>query len=269
MALTDLKNIPKVMRKQGWLYAAMLMETWFSRPAKVAPVYTDPVTNIISMNYALGFSRARDKYDALVAEHYWIDDEARDTIASKLYRKGLLTPGGLKAPKAFGDLSKPATELYDDHAAYMNVSYGTNYLVVPVLDSMVASLGRFAFWLNAAGTVGPVTGLLAPYNSVTFQVTIQEVAIYIRDSYDFNGDQRLGYWSDDDVSLGDFSMSKVTNETFRDWRTQNHMGGDFLIYSDVIRTTLNPAPTFNVYADGTAQHFTVPAPYSSGRIGGR
>ncbi len=258
MALTDLKNIPKVMRKYGWYNGARLMDIWFSRPAKAVPAYTEPVTDVVTMNWALGFPRARSVYDRVVSEEFWDDDEVRDTMGSRLRRDGLLIPG-LKTPRAFGNLSRPATELYPDHVGYRAVSYGTEY-GFPVLDSMTAALGRFAFWLTAAGTVGPLPNPRTAYDLLCFQVTIKEVAVYIRDSYDFEGFQLLGHWSDDDVSLVAWTsqdavdMPRVTNATFRDWRSEHNMGGDFLVYTDVLRTTLNSPPTFKLYPDGSAEH---------------
>ncbi len=40
------------------------------------------------------------------------------------------------------------------------------------------------------------------------------------------------------------SGTSVSNEEFRDWRTQNGRGGDFLVFSDVKRMVLNPPDTF-------------------------
>ncbi len=94
-----------------------------------------------------------------------------------------------------------------------------------------------------AGSVAPAPG------GARFQVTITEVGIYIRDSYDFNGDQDLGYWDDTDNSvsmINPLSGTKVTNADFRAWRAPNGRGGDFLVFSDVKRTTLRPPDSFLV-----------------------
>lgn len=73
----------------------------------------------------------------------------------------------------------------------------------------------------AAGSVAP-----APLTS-QHRVTITEVGVYIRDSYDFNGDQFLGYWddSDDSVSMTNpLSGTKVSNADFRSWRGRTEEG---------------------------------------------
>jgi hypothetical protein len=78
-------------------------------------------------------------------------------------------------------------------------------------------------------------------------VTITDVGVYLRDSYDFNGDQHLGFWDDSDNSvstLNFLSGTRVTNEDFRVWRNANGRGGDFLIYSDVWWTHLTTPDKF-------------------------
>ena len=79
------------------------------------------------------------------------------------------------------------------------------------------------------------------------QVSITEVGVYVRDSFDFNGDQFLGYWDDSDNSvsiLNPLSGERVSNESFRQWRTANNRGGDFLVFSDVKRTRLSAPDVF-------------------------
>jgi hypothetical protein len=89
-------------------------------------------------------------------------------------------------------------------------------------------------------------------------VEVNEVSIDVRDSFDFEGDQYLGCWSDNpdgfsalmppDPSLGigmSFSFqeplfSPVGNRNFRDWRQKTGRGGDFLLVSDLQRVQLNP-----------------------------
>lgn len=79
-------------------------------------------------------------------------------------------------------------------------------------------------------------------------MTITNVGAYMRDSYDFNGDQPLGCWNvcTNKVEEGFFcsGSAAVTNGDFRDWRTANGKGGDFVVYSDVKTTTLSSPEVF-------------------------
>jgi hypothetical protein len=61
-------------------------------------------------------------------------------------------------------------------------------------------------------------------------VTVAEVGIYVKDSFDFNDDQFLGFWG--------YRDTPTNNSDFREWRDQNNAGGDFLVFSDIKRTRL-------------------------------
>lgn len=54
-----------------------------------------------------------------------------------------------------------------------------------------------------------------------FKVEIGEVGIYVKDSYDFNGDQFLGFWDAKDNAVSMFNPltgTSISNQDFRDWR---------------------------------------------------
>ena len=52
-----LDSIPGEMEHMGWTQAAQLLETWFERPPAVAPKYSAPVTDVIKIDWVLGFDR--------------------------------------------------------------------------------------------------------------------------------------------------------------------------------------------------------------------
>jgi hypothetical protein len=248
MALTDLRMIPLVMRKYNWTRGARLMEIWQSRPVAISNPergtgYGTPVTDVITMDWALGFRRARVVYDSIIRDQLWLEDYAKKEIGGMLLRNGLLM--GDYKPKPFGDLSKPATEVHKNHIDYFKVSYEMQDFSV-IIDDIVAALGRFAFWVAVAGTIAPIVP------NAKYQVKIEELGLYIKDSYDFDGDQYLGSWSDDRFSFDTTpdDMMRVTNETFRDWRATFGLGGDFLVFSDVRREKVDKPATLTVYNSG-------------------
>jgi len=142
--------------------------------------------------------------------------------------------GGARRP--FGDLSLPATQLHADHINHQVV--GTT----AILDDMMAALANFALYVAIAGQAeGLPTG--------ETRVSVSEVGIYVRDSFDFNGDQIFGYWSDSfpyASALWNFGLTHVQNSDFRDWRTRTGRGGDFQAFSDVKRVAVNPPDVFTV-----------------------
>ena len=99
------------------------------------------------------------------------------------------------------------------------------------LDDMYCALGAFGIHVVGAGIVTP----LDPKAGLgTHQVKIDKLGFYIKDTYDFNEDQPLGYWADDGVTLsvGPGSVA-VENKSFRDWRARFNHGGDFMLFSNV------------------------------------
>ncbi|MBI4584791.1 MAG: hypothetical protein HY717_12315 [Planctomycetes bacterium] len=235
MSLT-LTNIPRIMRSKGWGNGARLMDIWFSRPSAVAPAYGLPDTATIKMDrWALTFARARSVYDQLIRDRIWVNSAAQAEIAKMLRRKGL--PASGSAPRSFGNLSQPV-ELQDpDYINQRIVSFGLSDL-----DDMSAALGNFAFRVVVAGSVAAVSG------GRGFAVTISEIGVYIRDSFDFNGSQFLGFWDDSTNSVSmvnPLSGTAVSNDDFRAWRRSTSRGGDFLVFSDMKRTSRSPADSFS------------------------
>ena len=110
-------------------------------------------------------------------------------------------------------------------------------------------MGNALLMLAVAGEATPLTGN-------RWRVTIDEVGSYIRDSYDFLGPQPLGAWGPDGFSRiavfapevpiiaeqphsdGQGRYFSVSNDSFRKYRDHYHRGGDFSIFSDIVRTRL-------------------------------
>jgi hypothetical protein len=204
--------------------------------------------------WALTFSRARSVYDQLIRERIWANAAAQAQINAILRRKGLLTP----TPQTFGRLGDPVPTQHADYINFRSVSSTTTF------DDMTAALGAFNFRVVVAGSVAPLAaapgGGTAP---ARYQVQIDEVGVYIQDSFDFEGSQFLGCWTDnpDDFSpipppvgvvpvgpipipIPNLRFVPVFNSTFRDWRASNGRGGDFLVFSDMKRTPLSAPDTF-------------------------
>ena len=231
MALT-LTNIPRIMRANRMPIGANVMESWFSRPTATAPNYGTPDTTTVTMKWALGFTRAKTVYDGIVNGKAWANNAAQKVIESKLRAQGLVG----SAPQNFGNLSKTPMALDADQINQRAVGMSSS---TETLDDLDAALANFVFQVVVAGTVSPKGSI--------HQVDVKEVGIYLRDSYDFNEFQYLGCWDEvknavhrNPLASGD----TVFNSTFRDWRTANGMGGDYMIYSDVTRITLSPPDSF-------------------------
>lgn len=243
------------MRAQGWNKAATLMDRWFAGPPVATPRYHTPDTTTITMSWALGFQRARGTYDKLKNDRIWANPAAQGEIAKMLRGKNLLTNSRVR----FGQMASPVTTLDADYINYRSLSggylgysgsysgaysgYSPSAYNGGGMDDMLAALGNLNFRVLVAGVVEPSA------SGTGHDVTIEEVGVYIRDSYSFEGDQHLGFWDDSDNSvsaLNFFSGTRVTNASFRQWRAANSKGGDFLIFSDIRRTRLAVPDRFTI-----------------------
>jgi hypothetical protein len=275
--------IPDIMRNFGMRRGKQLMETWFSRPAAAYPYYSRPVTNVITMDWVLSFERAKQVYDKLLADKIWTNAAAQKEIANWLDRKKLLEyfPG----TQTFGDLTQSVLDLEFHYInfrtsgeAYAKGACGLGTVIFrnsrplanllpppPFVDDLDAALGAFTFYVVVAGTVAkPINDPAKPTVEwkLGYDVTIDEIGVFIRDSFDFKGDQILGYWAYPEpfasglykgrfpsgyVSALPFEGGElVTNDDFRKYRAQTGKGGDFLVYSDLKRMRVKPF-TFNTY----------------------
>lgn len=262
MSLT-LTNIPKIMRSQGWIRGATLMTKWFNGPAVQVPHYAFTDTSTIKMRWVLGYRSPKELYDSIFRERIWANDAARKILAKRLQSWGKLS----KSQQRFDQTVMPASLLESEYinyrsygggySGYSSSGYstsgysgsGTSYAAsnnasgqAYGLSDLVAALGAFNFRVVVAGSVVPA--LPGPY-----QVTITKVGVFVRDSFDFEGFQFLGFWDDSDNSVSAFnplSGTAVFNSTFREYRKQHGRGGDLLVFSDVLVTTLNPPHTFTL-----------------------
>ena len=236
----DIRLIPGVMRRHSWLNGARLMEIWFSRSPSSFPARGTPESSTIRMDsWALTFSRCSQVYRQMVSGRVWCSEEAQRHIGRWLREQGLLT----SQRTSFGNLNRPVPQM--DRDAICQESVGG---LLDPLDDLYAALGRFTLRVVVAGSVVaaqvPLPSMTRrPRPSTTVPqhtVQIEQVGFYIFDSYDFNGDQPLGFWNTSGVSrLPAISYDYVSNESFRTWRAQHGGGGDFLVYSDlkIIRRT--------------------------------
>ena len=246
MADLDITKIPAIMRANNWANGAKLMEKWFHSHANNHPPSGIPSTSIIRLSWVLGYKRAKTVYDEMIKDKVWINAAAQKEIIKLLKRKQLLT--GTKKRIGFPKMQLP-------HADKDSVQYrvvGGNWdMAFGDMDDLRAALANFVFKAIIVGQVEPILNdKKLPTGSYT--VTIGEVGIYIKDSYDFNDakgeDQELGNWDFDDNSVGRTSLfnggETVHNSDFRKWRTANKMGGDFIVYSDIIYLKQTSGNTF-------------------------
>jgi len=255
-----LDDIPGVMRSRlGWPVAAKLMERWFSGTAFELPnaiksgqrrlVDLDPAQldeGTVTMQWALGFARVQAAMSRL--QNQWNSVAGLEQLQRKVTRQ----MAGRNRPWRFGDLAQSAKVLdHDCQVNFLNVGrFGDP------MDDFYGAMGEASLKIA-------VSGLVAPQGPSKVSIAIDELAFYLRDSYDFNDDsflsQPLGFWGRGgverflpsplaiplteqwmhaDAAEADRQNYLVQNQHFRQWRSLYGMGGDFMVVSDVHRVRL-------------------------------
>ena len=242
----NLVEIPRIMREKKLIKGAEIMEHWFSGKPFAMPATwksgqnaPDPRTislahineTIITMDWALGFPRAMALYSELKNAVFGNLKQSslkasQLELFNNLKRDGKFT----KNAEQFGFGSARALH----KTAHINTrTVGTNFSdkLSDPLDDMYCALGAFDIHVAGAGTVTPLD---VKAGNGTHQVKINKLGFYIRDTYDFNKDQPLGYWHEEGVAKSVIPGSfAVENKSFRDWRARFNHGGDFMIFSNV------------------------------------
>jgi hypothetical protein len=215
------------------------------------------------MDWALRFARVRSAFDALIGEK-WKNDAARKEISLRLKTYLDAKPDLFKPTVCwrFGDLSQPV--------AVIDSCYQVNIAKVGSLwDPLDDFYGAVGAGLLKVAISGMVTN-----GPRSFTIDVDALGVYLRDTYDFNGDQFLGVWSANGIDgnimnefvgrdfgtfpeiaiQADKSSPRipswrtnpnpeyaVSNASFRRYRDLTGYGGDFVNVSNVKVISLMPA----------------------------
>ena len=153
------------MRAQGWRVGPVLMEQWFGRPSAIKPSYSSPDSSTVTMNWVLGFPRARRVYDDLMRARIWQNDASKRRVREVLTKKNLLGAGG----SSFDGTRRPVQQLEDEYVNFRPVSAS---LMSDPLDDLFAGLADFNLRVVIAGQVEPVAG-----QPGKFRVTVARVGV--------------------------------------------------------------------------------------------
>lgn len=268
MAFT-LRDIPATMRKEGWQVGANLMDHWLQARAWTMPdnIKSGNVsaptraieTRLVKMQWLLSFGRAATADRRLLDT--WASQQrlgASTIQIERQFRKciGTMKPAALVKPFRFGDLGRSVPWINENCAINIERVDSPWYNAT---DDLYAALGRALVKIEVSG--------MAKRDGRGWTVTIDQVGTFMRDTYDFNGDQSLGSWGPSGFSRmavaslpievdwrkkptfwqRQHEFFTVNNQSFRDYRNTFGMGGDFLLFSDLRRTAL-PRPVIVRFA---------------------
>ena len=257
-----IRDIPAAMRLNGWSVGAALMDRWFVGPQRGMTAgnkanlaaWPDAETRLVTMQWALRFSRVAEARQRLL-QTWHLPPRAAPTAAVVVERLRAAGIGGTgKRAVCFGDLALSSRTLDTRWQVNREVLESS---IFAAIDDFYCAMGNALLMLAVAGEAEPLGG-------GRWRIRIDEVGTYIRDSYDFFGRQMLGAWgpagisrvavlapvvpivAEEEHSDGKGRYFSVNNDSFRAYRTHYKRGGDFAIFSDVLRTRLPHPIVFEV-----------------------
>jgi len=222
-------QIPTIMENMDWQYATALQRRWFASPAKVQGEDILSMDNTtITMDWVLEFQRAEILYEEAI--RVYANNAALPYLEQNIEK--LFSEGATSIE--FGNFTIGGKETDSQSTNERSMQE------LPFVDELTGALGAFQFVIVPQGTATKTPNGVA--------VTITKVGVYVRDSFDFNGDQSLGYWkAPDRVSLFELSgYTLVENTSYRSYRDETGIGGDFWVYSDIKWKTLDQPDAFTL-----------------------
>lgn len=216
----SIRSIPGIMTVNEWPVGSKFMNRWFDSSAKIRPAESQtPDTDSITMAWLFGFGRVRDARDEIQKLKLL---QTKNCVA--LIKKKYGSTIG-----AFGDFTLPVSELHQHQMQYRLVKSGWSFSGI---DDLFCALGDFHLYVTVKGIADAK------------EIKITHIGIHMRDEYEFNGDQKLGYWNKD-TNYGGFIRPRgtgVSNESFNKHRTETGRGGDFEVFSKDVTVIELPKP---------------------------
>ena len=271
-----LTDIPQVMQHIGWNQARRLMLRWFNSPPYELPMEYKlgkksasslPQEHVLSdLPFAwlrTSSARVAPRIDELVRQLTTVveDDDfvGRDAgawfdqltngllqILRRLDHLGAIDHSAKSfLPKSFDFSARSAVQL-DANSQFNFITIGSSVgeRTTDELDDVYGALGQFLIKVA-------FTRASTYVDSMGFSVLqIDEIGLYARDTYEFHGDNLLGYWSNEGVvkpSLTNIDGHKpfedrngirywrVMDSDFNEYRRIYKRGRDFMVFSTVER----------------------------------
>lgn len=254
-----LRDLPGVMEYVlKWSVSAAVMKQWFSLPARefmeneklgltkprdIPKDYVNP--DLITWAWLNRFERMHKAEAELTA--ILGTPNAAEELGNRIKRHANITTKlSSQTPIQIQNNPQSPIDLHSDwQFQFVEVGYKMNQL-----DDLYGALGNCM--LAAAVTKAQLV-LLRPGVA---RLSVREVGIYVRDTFDFIGQQYLGHWSEKGLALQPIAMATnipsdmpswhmpawhprmgwlkpVNNSDFRTLRNATQRGGDLLLLSNV------------------------------------
>ena len=188
----DITWIPQIMRSKGWTQGAALMEEWQRRPSNIRAAKPDdvpnnfgpPVLNVVTMDWILSrdFDWAKTPYDELMNNKMWKTENAKKLLGQRLRDTGVTAQlqANRETKLNFGDLTSSNVIRIEEVYIQSKPVNRSSLAAYRNPDGLTAAIKDFNYHLAVKGE--------AKYTPNGIEVTIQEVGVYAKETYDFIND---------------------------------------------------------------------------------
>lgn len=232
-------KVPLAEDKQGWYYLALMFEKWLC-------------------NDGFDFEQHRHKVIENGKERYEQDDDCYDDPffikwdwlfkyyevkkeTTELTNKATNEAGKKELARMLAKQLKDAPDLTEfnfiSNSNNRHIGANNSVSVKPIFPTsnlypsgLFAAMGSFNLKSLPAGTIEKI-------DDKRYKITVNQLAVYAEDSFQFEGGEYLGCWS---INLLDFlalpldffNYEILNNSNFREFRKTYNKGKDFVVLSD-------------------------------------
>lgn len=232
-------KVPLAEDKQGWYYLALMFEKWLcndgfdfeqhrhkviengkERYEQDDDCYDDPF--FIKWDWLDKYDDVKEKTDELIKK---ATNEAGKKEFARMLANQLKDDPNLTEFNFINDNNNRHVD--SNNFASVNDKGVTSNLYP---NGLFAAMGSFTLKSLPAGTIDKI-------DDNRYKVTVNQLAVYAEDSFQFADNEYLGYWSANllDFLIGPldlFNYVKLNNSDFRDFRKTYNKGKDFVVLSD-------------------------------------
>ena len=247
------------MQNLGWINAKKTQDYWFNKEANNNARFVNPELNFVTIDWILGFERANEEYQQIIST-LWKTENAKDSLSGEIQRmisNGLIIKPTNGNEVEFGELSFSVDDLIE------KVVDGQNEIMPKIEDYYYTSLSHQIDKIPIAdgdgieprddlfGTLGSynwrvaASGILSYLDEIQMKVTIENITIYVKDSFDFDErvDEYLGDWNfiDNELTINALALIDegvkvplpgnvaIHNSDYRAFRNEHNIGGNYHI----------------------------------------
>lgn len=206
--------------KKGWFYLRDMFYKWLSGNANT-DAKSNPNPFWVDIDWVLDFFIAETIWNTYIPL-YVVNEHAIESLISILTRNEYLT----KQNKEFDFINTP----WQMWQPYYHQHIALNGVIGGLLSGLYAALGEFTIRFLTKGQIEYL-------GNSQYKLIINQVAGFVYDLFNFEGDQGFGYWSckkkqiNIDKDKYDDTFKEISNAKFREFREHNELGNDFLVLS--------------------------------------